>query len=211
MGPAQWAALAAALATGGDLLMLRAAVADAAGAATALPGWLLPTGAFLGVAGIPVYALGYRAAAHALPAGRRAASRCVAGGGAVAAGLGALIHGLTAWHLEVGLADGRAAGDPLREMVAGGALLVGLWGLAALGVLVASAAFAAGVGRDGSRLPRALALANPALLTLLLATAGLGSPLGRAYLVPAAPNLAHVLFFATLAGALRRGKQAGPR
>jgi hypothetical protein len=44
-----------------------------------------------------------------------------------------------------------------------------------------------------------MALANPAVFTLGLVAAGQESVLGQAFLVPAAPNLAHVVFFALVA------------
>jgi len=45
---------------------------------------------------------------------------------------------------------------------------------------------------------------------LALAALGLATPLGRAFLVPAAPNLAHVAFFALCARAAAR-RRAGAR
>ena len=50
-------------------------------------------------------------------------------------------------------------------------------------------------------LPRWLAFANPALLTLGIVFLGAASAVGRAFLVPAAPNVAHVVFFVLAAGA----------
>ena len=44
--------------------------------------------------------------------------------------------------------------------------------------------------------PRGWIVANPAVASVLLAAAGAATELGRAFLVPAAPNLAHVVFFA---------------
>jgi hypothetical protein len=91
------AAAAAAIATAGDLLLLW--VANALRPALGLPSppaGALGLGAWLGVAAIPVYALGYAAAAaRARPAlGRAAPLLTVAGG--LGALLGSYIHAATA-------------------------------------------------------------------------------------------------------------------
>jgi hypothetical protein len=44
-----------------------------------------------------------------------------------------------------------------------------------------------------------MALANPWLVTLAIVLAGTPSEIGRTFLVPAAPNVAHVVFFALAA------------
>lgn len=52
-----------------------------------------------------------------------------------------------------------------------------------------------------ARIAAIAALANPALVTVALVLAGLPSAMGGAFLVPAAPNLAHFVFFAVCARA----------
>jgi len=184
------AAGAAIVATAGDLLMLF--VANAARPELALPrppAPALPLGGVLGVAAIPFYALGYRAVARAIAPASRARARLVLAGGIGAAAIGAGIHGLTALAIRAGQAAGTASGSPVEAVAANG-LLVAAWGIAALLVVVASAAIL------GARaLPRSVAWLNPAVATVLLALAGLPGELGRSFLVPAAPNLAHVVFF----------------
>jgi hypothetical protein len=64
---------------------------------------------------------------------------------------------------------------------------------------VGSIVFATGVLAGRSSLPPWTVLASPAPLTIALVVLGAGSVLGRAFLVPMAPNVAHLLFFA-LAG-----------
>lgn len=188
------AATAAAVATAGDLLMLL--VANAARPELALsrpPPLVLPLGAFLGIVAIPLYALGYRAVARAIAPGSPLRARIVQGCGLGAAGIGAAIHGATALAIRAEPTAGANAGSPLESVAASG-LLVAAWAAAALLVVVASAAIA------GARsLPRPVAWLNPAAATLLLALAGLPGALGRAFLVPAAPNLAHVAFFCVAA------------
>jgi hypothetical protein len=196
------ASAAAVAATLGDLLMLY--VANAARAELALPpppAFALGVGAMLGVVAIPLYALGYIAVANAIGAGSRRDARIVRWCGIGAAGLGASIHAGTALAIR----GAGTSAPPLEAVAASGrALLIG-WALASLLVLVASVVvFRAGAaGRRA--LPRAVAWLNPAAVTLLLGAAGLPWEIGRSFLVPAAPNLAHVVFFASLLLARRDG------
>ena len=198
------AAAAAVVASIGDLLMLWVANAlrPGFGVPTPPPG-ALGLGVALGVAAIPLYALGYAAAAaRARPAlGRGAEAVMLAGGlGAV---LGAYIHAATAWLIEDQMRGAGAVGAPLDGVMQAGAALTAPWAAAALLVALASGALAYAARRAAA--PRAWLIVNPAVATLLLAAAGAASELGRAFVVPAAPNLAHIVFFAT---ALR---SAGPR
>jgi hypothetical protein len=88
-----------------------------------------------------------------------------------------------------------AAGAPLDGVMQAGAALTVPWAAAALLVTLASAALAHAARRAAA--PRVWLVANPAVATLLLGAAGAATELGRAFVVPAAPNLAHVVFFAT--------------
>ncbi len=203
------AAAAAGFASAGDLLMLYAANAPRPEFArsSALAGALL-VGGVLGVVAIPFYAFGYRAAARL--AGERRGARL---GGLTGLGvgigiLGAAIHGLTAVSIEADLAAGAPLRDPVDAIAAWGLPILSMWIVAAVLVGIASLRFAAGVVRVGSPGPRWLALATPALLTVLLAAPGLGTPLGAAYLTPAAPNLAHGIFFLACAVAPNRDRRA---
>jgi hypothetical protein len=201
-GLARVAAVAAVFASAGDLLLLY--VANARRPELGLPpapGGALALGGALGVVAIPLYALGYRAAAGLVPRRSAASARTVAGLGAVAAIAGAAIHGLTARAIHIEAAAAAPAADPLAGLLASTPLLL-LWALAALCVLAASCVLA--IRTLGSPLlaERLAAIANPALLTVALVAIGLATPLGRAFLAPAAPNLAHAAFFALCARAL---------
>jgi hypothetical protein len=190
------AALAALIASVGDVLLLYVANArrEELGLPAAGPGWLW-LGGVLGVVAIPIYALGYRAAASLVaPASARAAQTLFITGAAGAV-VGCVIHGLTAAHISAELASQSPARDPLVSLVGAGPLLPTLWALAALLVVVASAVFFWFVGRGTTVAPRAVALANPALTTIALAAVGLPFLFLRSFLTPAAPNLAHVIFF----------------
>jgi len=163
--------------------------------------WL---GGALGVLAIPLYALGYCAAARMLldkgeTPGAAGAARIVGIAGSVAAIVGAMIHGLTTAYLASEVTAGAPGRDPLAAITQGSPLLVASWAVAVALVSCASVAFAWCVGRGGSRLPKRLAWTNPALVTVLLMLIGLPVPLLRAFLTPAAPNLAHAVFFAALA------------
>ena len=183
-------AFAAVAASAGDLLMLW--VGNARRPELGLPAppdtvlWL---GCALGVAGIPLYALGYQGAAGLLRPAHPRAAHTVISAGAFAAGIGAAIHGTTAALIASALRSNAQAAPPL-EAVAESPLLVALWLAAALAVVVASAVFAWCRRRDP-----ALALANPALVTVALALLAAPSEWLRSFLAPAAPNLAHVVFF----------------
>ena len=194
------AAIAAVVATVGDLLMLW--VANAPRPALALPSpppGVLRLGTVLGVVAIPLYAVGYAAAARrAEPAlGRATGWVMVLGGfGAV---LGGYIHAATAWLLEEQLrtAATTPVGAPLESVLGEGSLVVP-WAAATVLVTLASAAIAYAALRGVA--PRAWLVANPAVATVALGLVGAATELGRAFLVPAAPNVAHVVFFATALG-----------
>jgi hypothetical protein len=197
------AALAAVIATVGDLLML--CVANAGRPELGLATMPLPAlwiGGVLGVVAIPLYLFGYRAAATlAAPRFARHA-RVVAIAGTAGSVLGAVIHGCTAFFIRDGLASGAPAEDPLAA-ITGSPLLLALWAVATLLVVAASVAFATAVRRGVLGVPRGLAWANPAAVTIALSLVGSVTPMSRAFIVPAAPNLAHVVFFVACARAMQ--------
>jgi hypothetical protein len=197
------AAVGALLATASDLCLLYVVNSRR-------PGFLLPAappivlwlGGALGVLMIPLYALGYEAAARALSPAEIRAARVVRFGGGLAALLGAVIHALTTARLASDIEAGIPGRDPVEAVASWGPRLLILWAIASVSATCASAAFAWAVGRGRSLFPPALAWANPTLLTLLLGLASLPIQILRAFLTAAAPNLAHALFFAACAAAL---------
>jgi hypothetical protein len=192
------AALAAAAATVGDLLLLWAG--NAARPELALPrppAGAVWVGMWLGTLAIPLYAVGYAEVAAALrPAGGRQAGALLLLG-TYGAALGGTIHALTGLLLA---RSEPAASDPLALLAAHGGLLLPLWALVGATLCAGSVVYARTILRGAAPYPRWMALANPAALTVALAVVALPSPRLRAFLLPAAPNVAHVLFFA-LAGA----------
>jgi hypothetical protein len=199
------AALAALIASLSDLCLLYAA--NAPRPELALPqiesAWLILGGA-VGALAIPLYGLGYWAASRVVATTSPAAARVVTAGGAGAGLIGGLIHGLTASHIHGGGSEAVAGADPLTSILTAGPLLPALWGVATLLVVVASVSFAWWVGRGRTPAPTGLALANPALVTIVIAVVGLPSVLLAAFLTPAAPNIAHLVFFLACAHATGR-------
>jgi hypothetical protein len=194
----------------GDLLLLY--VLNAQRHELALPqagrAWLWLGGA-IGVVAIPFYALGYRSASRLMAAASERAAQVVFVIGAAVAVVGSAIHGLTAARIGAELDAGAPLVDPLASLLRWGPFLLTLWGLAALLVIVASALFLWFVARGSTAAPRGVALANPALVTIALAVAGLPFVLLRSFLTPAAPNIAHFVFFMVCSRVLRsRGSRA---
>jgi hypothetical protein len=192
-----WVAVAAAVtATAGDLLLLW--VANAARPEfTRLvppPPGALPLGTYLGVLAIPVYAAGYWDAGRGL--GPRAAARWVFALGAAAAALGAVVHGMTGLVLHFERLQGTSGASPEAVVMRHGLYLVPLWGALAVLSVVGSAVWAITIRRGGTAYPRWLALANPVCLILTTSLVAAPWPDLAAFLGPAGPNVAHVVFFA---------------
>lgn len=153
-------------------------------------------GCVLGVGAIPFYALGYRVTAHVLKAASRRVAHFVFINGISIGVLGAAIHGITAVYIAFdNTMDGR---DPLSAIIQSGIVLPALWGVATIQVTLISALFAWHVGSGRTVIPRCLAMVSPALLTIVLAAIGAWSVFSRSFLIPAAPNIAHLIFFCTL-------------
>jgi hypothetical protein len=194
--------VAALVATAGDLLLLATSNAPRPGFEwlPAASDALLLVGTYLGVLAIPFYGLGYRDVAACCDARMRRALVALGTAGGV---LGGTTHGLTGLVIHVERTGGMAAVDPVTLVGRYGAFLVPLWmAIAALSV-VGSGIFFVTVLVGRSTLPRWTAFANPVGLTLALVALGRGWATGEAFLVPAAPNVAHVLFFGLVA-AVRR-------
>ena len=199
--------LAAVAATVGDLLLLATSNAARPGfewLPTPSAGLLL-TGTYLGVLAIPCYALGYRDVAARFEPPHR---RWIAGLGAVGAVLGGTTHGLTGLVIHVEQTGGMGAVDPITVVARYGAFLLPLWSGIGLVTVVGSVVFAIGVLTGRSSLPRWVAFANPAQVVVAFVVLGSMSPTGRAFLVPAAPNVAHVVFFALAAARVPAPRRA---
>lgn len=194
------AAVAASAASTGDLLLLWFASAGRADLGLpALPDGALLAGHLLGVFAIPLYGVGYWGVSRAIGATHRRAAQFVFVTGALGGAYGGAVHGITGMAERLQAAVGIAPGDPMAFVEQLGGFLVPLWIVVAVAIAAGSIVFAGAVWRGDTALPRWMALANPIALVLVAALLGAPTPLGRAVLVPAAPNIAHVWFFALAA------------
>lgn len=190
-------ALAGAVAaSAGDLALLWVAwAADGRwGVASPPPGTLL-AGHYLGVLGIPLYGLGYRALAAGIRATAPAAARTVVVLGAVGAVVGAVVHGLTGALTAAALRTGAPIAPSDMLAIPEAAYLLPLWSIVGASLALGSLVFATAVGRGGTRFPRGMALCTPLLATVVIGALATPVPRVAAFVVPAAPNLAHVLVF----------------
>ena len=202
------AALAALTATVGDLLMLYVSNSRRPELSLpAIPAASLQVGGVLGVLASPLYAWGYHSASRIVEAASRRASRAVFWLGSIGAVLGAVIHGLTALQIHADLAAGAVARDPLSSVASWGPTILVLWALAAVSILLASFVFGWVATRGPNSTHRLVGLANPALVMLVLVIVGMTTPLLRSFLAPAAPNLAHVVFFGACVWAHLAGRR----
>ena len=189
-------AVAATLGDFGQLWTVNAGRPDLGLAAP--PGWLVIPATLAGALGIPFYALGYVARARPALSGMPRLAKLVAGAGTAFAVLGGIVHAVTGVlvHGKVGQIAGGL--DPMAGILASGPIVLTLWTLALAAFLVAASA--------ELMLPQARRerLANPLVLTVLLTTAASLLPLPwRDIVQPAAVNLAHVVFFASLSRRFR--------
>jgi hypothetical protein len=116
------------------------------------------------------------------------------------------LYGVGYWGVSraIGAAHRRAARFVFVAGAFGGAYGGAVHGITGMAErLQAAAGIAPAVWRGDTAFPRWMALANPVALVLLAALLGAPTPLGRALLVPAAPNTAHVWFFALAALSMR--------
>ncbi len=162
------------------------------------PEHALLAGYYLGIIGLPLYALGYWGISRALSGSKRATIFfAVAATGVIS---GALMHG------------GAALGGHALELVdmkhigAAGAFLafadflLPLVVVSVLMTLIGAGLYSHAVATGRSMLPRWAAAVNPLSLMLALAVAGLlaGGIIGQ-IMVFAAPNVAHIFLFGCLA------------
>lgn len=158
------------------------------------PPWVIVAASLLGAVTIPLYGLGYYArAAEAWARAPRRAAAVAVGGGAFAV-LGGTVHaatGLLIWSRFGPIAGGH---EPLQGILASGPILLSLWALASVSLSIAAACEAALPQPPWRR------LVNPLVLTVLLASGGSLLPLPwRDFVAPASVNIAHAIFFATVA------------
>jgi len=173
------------------------------------PEIVLTIGSVLGCLAIPLYAMGYLAVARTVRGHRPMPATIIAIGGTAFAVAGAITHGLTWVAIRASIVAGTASATPLEAVAGSTGSLLDAWIAAAVLMLIVSIAIA----WSGFFLPRALpawlALLNPVNVTLVLSALGAVTELGRAFVVPAAPNIAHIVFFAAALGASMRSMPDG--
>jgi hypothetical protein len=119
--------------------------------------------------------------------------------GALGGAVGATIHGMTTLTLLHQRALGQHHADPMEGVVAAGIWLWGLWALVGLVLVVGHVLLLREVAAGRSALPRATLVFNPLTLTVALVAISLPVDMLSGTLAPAAPNLAHAIFFAWVA------------
>lgn len=184
------ATAAAALASAGDLLLLYVGTGGDPGPG----GRLLVAGHYLGALLIPLYGLGYWHVGSVLASASDVGARWLVGLGAYAGAVGGVVHGVTALMIDVAPAA-RRAGDPMAVLAPQAAYLLPLWLVLLVLGLVVSALHWKLVRTGHTAYPRWFALVQPASLVVLLCVIGLSAATLSTFLVPAAPNLAHVVYF----------------
>jgi hypothetical protein len=190
------ASVAAIAATGGDFMLLL--VGNSMRSAPQLqppPAIVLTLGGLLGCVAIPLYTVGYSALARVIRSTEPIPAQIVCVGGIAFAALGAFIHGLTWSTIRNAAPAASGPTTPLDAIAASGGMLLGTWIAASVLLLIVAGAIA----WSGLLRPRPiavwLAFFNPVVITLLIGAFGAATQFGRSYLVPAAPNLAHIVFF----------------
>lgn len=192
------AVLAATLASIGDILLLHNGMLRAQGSA-AMDAQTLVAGHYLGVLGIPFYAVGYWLASRGLRPSEGPA-RLVFLGGCYLGAVGAAIHGVTAVIIETGPVGVEASPMTVPHAV----YLFPLWLVLFAVSIGASAAYALAVLGGRTAFPRWAAAFNPVFIVLAMIAASLPFPALAAYTVPASANLAHIVFFGLAALLLSR-------
>lgn len=201
------ACAAAVVASVGDLLMLYVATGNAP--LTSAEGQaLLHVGGWLGVLAIPAYYLGYRECARRLPHWRDNRIALASTLGALVAVFGAATHGLTAMDIHEALAAGAQTRLPQAAFVPGWSALFVCGVAAAIAALLATVVLTPALWQLDSRRWKLAAALNPITGTLILSAIGLASAELAAYLSPAAPNLAHAIFFALCARAVHAARKS---
>jgi hypothetical protein len=203
-----WMAAAAALvASICDLMMLAVALVPPTDL-WAAPNLLLGVSAMFGTTAIAFYAVGYAAIGRSLGAGHSGLRRTISLSGLIVGFVGGVIHATTAWLIYQAqfAGDAWAVNDALRV----GPLLPILWGAAGTASVVAASVITFSAFSGRSSLSRIVAAQNPVAATIFIVVAvlALGSDRLSEVLVPAAPNLAHVLFFVAAASSAARTRRA---
>ncbi len=157
---------------------------------------ILWAGALLGTVVIPLYALGYSKVARLVRPHSSKLGWFLAISGTGTAVSFAWVHVFTALVISESLVPAVAGVEPEGLTFFQAGLAIGLIPATVFVTTVSIAIFVAASTRVRA-LPRWLALLNPAAATIVLALVALPLEIGRMFLLPSAPNLAHLAFFAS--------------
>ena len=202
------ATISAVLATFGDFLMLYVVNANAVLNLPSHETILLPLGFFLGAFAIPLYGFGFWAIAKIFEPGALRAGRFVLVSGVMMAIIGGIIHGVTGISIEAQL---RAEGShlaPISSLLEYGVYLIPLWAIASVLCFIGAVGFISGVISGRTIFSPFIAVFNPVVLTVVVGLTGSMTPTMQVFLIPAAPNVAHVLFFGMVTVLFYRSVQA---
>jgi len=197
------AGFAAIVASACDLMMLSVVIVPPAELLLS-PNLLLGVSALFGTISIPFYAMGYVAIARSLDPIHSRLRRTIESSGLVVGIVGGLIHAITALLIYREQSSGGVWA--VEDAVRSGPLLPTLWAIALVASVVATIAVILALFTGRGSFPRVVAILNPIAVTVLIvgAVLGGGSEEMAEFVVPAAPNLAHIIFF--LVGAASAGK-----
>lgn len=158
---------------------------------------LLITGGALGVSTIPVYFIGYLGCRSLFFQASMPADRRLLMFAALLAFFGVLTHGLTAVDIHTALSSGATTRRPQEAFAAFSPLV--LTGISAvLACAGANLVLFLGALRSNRRLG-SFPYLNPICATIALNAVAMVIGEAGEFLAPAAPNLAHVIFFAACA------------
>jgi hypothetical protein len=106
--------------------------------------------------------------------------------------------------VRVAAIEGGSGGSSVSTLRPYAAYLAPLWVLVLALMVAGSAVFAFAVLRRETRFPRWIAAFSPIVLVTVCTVVSLPSQVLRAFLLPAGPNLAHLIFFGLTAALLWR-------
>jgi hypothetical protein len=192
------ATLSAVAATFGDFLMLYVVNANSVLNLPSHESVLLPLGYFMGVLAIPLYGFGFWAIAKIFTPGAFRAGRFVLVSGVMMAVIGGIIHGVTGITIEAQIRADFSHLEPIAALLEYGVYLIPLWAMASALSLIGAVGFASGALSGKTIFSPCIAVFNPLVLAVVIGLAGAMTPAMRVFLVPAAPNIAYMLFFGIL-------------
>lgn len=196
---------AAITASVGDFLLLFVGNSLHAGTRLESSKVLLAMGGLLGCVAMPCYAFGYAALARVIRQRARITAAIMLCSAIAFGVVCSLTHGVTWMVIRSSMSTVRAGSSsfsPMESVVRQGGPQLQLWIIGVVvGLVLAIAIVRSGFLRT-SAIPRWLAVLNPLTLTILIGFLSAFSRIGLLYILPMAPNVAHIVFFLALSRCL---------